>query len=174
MFCNSCGAEIQNGATFCTKCGHKVSAAGSQEPKQPEMAHAPVEVVRVQPKKGRGETPSAWGCYVGTWKKYATFSGRARRREYWFTCLFYTLIAFGLALATSVVPLVGLAYLLFMLASILPLWAVMVRRLHDAGHSGWFILWAFLPIVGPFILLIMMCKDSLPGSNKYGENPKGV
>ncbi|MCD9150348.1 DUF805 domain-containing protein [Psychrobacter sanguinis] len=56
----------------------------------------------------------------------------------------------------------------------IPIWAVTVRRLHDIGLSGWWSLLSFIPYLGTVVLLIMCCMDSKPGSNKYGNNPKGL
>ena len=56
----------------------------------------------------------------------------------------------------------------------IPIWAVTVRRLHDIGLSGWWSLLSCIPYVGSVVLLIMCCMDSKPGSNKYGNNPKGL
>jgi hypothetical protein len=62
--------------------------------------------------------------------------------------------------------------ILFYLLTIIPTWAVMVRRLHDTGHSGWWFLINFVPFIGSFILLFFLLSDSQSGSNRYGENPK--
>mgnify|MGYP003297531573 CR=1 FL=1 len=93
---------------------------------------------------------------------YANFSGRARRSEYWYFVLFSLII--------SLIPIVNL---IVGLISIIPGIAVCVRRLHDIGKSGWWFLLGFIPI-GPIVLFAWFCKDSQPGVNKWGENPKGV
>lgn len=121
--------------------------------------------------------------------KYADFSGRASRPEYWW----WTLFVFVGGLVTGVVPLLGAA---FSLAVFLPGLAVSARRLHDTGRSGWFI---FLPLAGvPLILLgriiqggilqpvggvvcfalgilllVWYCSDGTPGMNRFGPDPKG-
>lgn len=121
---------------------------------------------------------------------YADFNGRARRSEYWFFGLFqilmfvlYLVIAFifglivgftgmsseGFQTGTSV--LVALYYL-YLLATLIPGLAVYVRRLHDIGKSGWHIFLALIPLVGAIVLLVFVCKDSEPGENQYGPNPK--
>lgn len=63
---------------------------------------------------------------------------------------------------------------LFSLAIILPSIAVAVRRLHDTGKTGWWLLISFIPLVGAIVLIIFYVSDSQPGSNKYGVNPKGL
>ncbi len=116
-------------------------------------------------------------------ENYANFTGRARRSEYWYFTLFNVLVGV-LAMVLMIVsialdndnPLIAafiyLAYGVYSLAIIIPSLAVTVRRLHDVGKSGWNILWAFLPIVGPILLLVWYCTDSEIGENKWGANPK--
>ena len=107
---------------------------------------------------------------------YANFSGRARRREYWMFFLCNLLVAIAcMAVDVGLVMTVGIGFLnlLYSLAVIIPGVAVTVRRLHDTGRSGWWILIALVPVVG-LVLLVFMCLDSQPGSNHYGENPKGL
>jgi uncharacterized membrane protein YhaH (DUF805 family) len=111
-------------------------------------------------------------------KKYATFSGRSRRSEYWYFTLFYLLIyvvlmVVDMAMGTfSTKEGVGLLTALFSLAMLLPSVGVTVRRLHDTGHSGWWILIGFIPLLGALILLAFLVRDSDAGTNRYGENPK--
>lgn len=94
-------------------------------------------------------------------KKYATFAGRASRSEYWFFYLFYIIMyAIGYAVGSSMGSQ-SVMYL-FVLPFMLPLWAAGVRRMHDAGRSGWFIL---VPIYN----LVLMCTESNSGTNKYGD-----
>jgi uncharacterized membrane protein YhaH (DUF805 family) len=103
--------------------------------------------------------------------QYVGLTGRARRSEYWWWALAYLIlvvIAVGLdsAIGTSVVaPLVALAVLL-------PNLAVAVRRLHDTGRSGWWILLGLIPLVGGIILLVFYVSDGNPGPNAYGPDPK--
>ena len=110
--------------------------------------------------------------YITVLKNYAVFSGRARRKEYWM----FFLIIFLISIAISIVGAMMGAELLGMLYSLavfIPSLAVAVRRLHDTGRSGWWFLIALIPIVGAFILLYFLVKDSDEGENAYGENPKG-
>jgi uncharacterized membrane protein YhaH (DUF805 family) len=105
-------------------------------------------------------------------KNYAGFSGRARRTEYWMFALFNFII-------TAVLDLIGMAVklgtylgLIYGLLVLIPGLAVGVRRLHDTGRSGWWLLIAIIPIIGAIILIVFMVMDSEPGDNKYGPNPK--
>ena len=112
--------------------------------------------------------------WVGCWKKYATFNGRARRKEYWMFILFNMLVAFGVNVVDAVLGMEGLLGGLYSLAVLIPGWAVFTRRMHDIGKSGWWWLIGLVPVVGAIVLFVFMCKDSQPGDNAYGPNPKGV
>ena len=104
-------------------------------------------------------------------RKYATFSGRARRSEYWYFSLFTTVVSTALSLIFGDQAMIAS---LFALVTLLPGLAVTWRRMHDIGKSGAWSLLVLLPIIGTIIVLIWECKDSQPGSNAYGPNPKGV
>lgn len=123
---------------------------------------------------------------------YANFTGRARRREYWMFTLVNTIISFLLYLLVAVfaipsllasqdsgnitpTPLILLGiYMIYILAILVPGLAISVRRLHDAGYSGWMFLVTFVPIIGSIGLLVLMVQDSKPGDNKWGPNPEGL
>ncbi len=113
-------------------------------------------------------------------EKYATFSGRAQRAEYWYYILFYLLLVMGLSsidrLTGTYNELFGVGLLsgLCGLGLMLPSVAVGVRRLHDTGRSGWWLLLGLIPLLGSLILLVFYIQDSQPGGNAYGPNPKGV
>lgn len=112
--------------------------------------------------------------WVECWKKYATFSGRARRKEYWMFILFNMLVAFGVNIVDAVLGMEGVLAAGYSLAALIPAWAVFTRRMHDIGKSGWWWLIGLVPVVGAIVLLVFACKDSEPGDNAYGPNPKGV
>lgn len=111
--------------------------------------------------------------YLGVWKKYAVFSGRARRKEYWMFVLF-SIIAYVILAIIDAVLRTSILVLLYDLAVIVPSLAVGARRLHDVGLSAWLLLIGLVPFLGAIALLIIACIDSQPGDNKYGPNPKGV
>lgn len=94
---------------------------------------------------------------------YATFSGRASRSEFWWFQLFQLVLVAALALTG---PGIFLAF-----ATLLPAWAVGVRRLHDIDKSGWNILWYALPGVGLILLLIWNTRRGTEGANDYGQDP---
>jgi len=110
--------------------------------------------------------------YLTVLKKYAEFSGRARRKEYWFFVLFNIIISFVLGLVDGFVGLGGVLGGIYALAVLIPSIAVGVRRLHDTGRSGWWLLIGLVPIIGLIVLIVFMVGDSESGSNQYGPNPK--
>ena len=113
-------------------------------------------------------------------KKYAVFEGRAGRKEYWFFFLFNLLFAFVFGFIDGYVGTfnseVGFGILsgIYLLLVLLPGLAVSVRRLHDSGRKGWWVLLALIPIIGVLLLLVLMAQDSEPGMNRYGPNPKAL
>ena len=101
--------------------------------------------------------------------KYATFTGRAVRPEYWYWVLFNVLVAIGLGIIQVVSgPTIGFTLrALFNLAVLVPSLAVGVRRLHDTDHSGWWILLSLVPVVGWIILLVWYCQRGTPATNRF-------
>jgi len=122
--------------------------------------------------------------YIKVLKQYADFSGRARRKEYWMFFLINFLISMaigfvsgfigGISQSASMASGMMILPMLYSLAVLIPGIAVGVRRLHDTGRSGWWLLISLIPIIGAIALIIFLVQDSQPGSNRYGENPKGV
>ena len=116
--------------------------------------------------------------YLHVLKNYATFSGRARRKEYWMFFLISALISIVLTLLDillgtySVEYEAGLFSGLYSLLILIPSIAVVVRRLHDTDRSGWWILISLIPLIGVIVLFVFMCLDSQPGTNRFGVNPK--
>ncbi len=109
--------------------------------------------------------------YIDVLKKYAVFSGRATRSEYWYFVLINTIITFILvAIGNSIGS--NLLDTVYSLSVFIPTLAVTARRLHDIGKSGWWQLLLFMPILGIIILIIFLTKDSMPFDNLYGSNPK--
>ena len=112
--------------------------------------------------------------YLATLKKYADFNGRARRTEYWLFVLFSMVIAMVLGVVDYVLGTPGIIGLIFALAILIPSIAVGVRRLHDTDRSGWWLLIAFIPIIGTIALLIFLLLNGTPGDNRFGSNPKAA
>ncbi|MFE9809318.1 DUF805 domain-containing protein [Streptomyces sp. NPDC005227] len=109
--------------------------------------------------------------YLDVLKKYAVFSGRARRQEYWMFFLFNVIIAIVLAIVGKVIGTTLLS-VIYSLAVLLPGLGVAVRRLHDTDRSGWWILIALIPIVGTIILIVFLASEGKQQPNEYGPNPK--
>ncbi len=112
--------------------------------------------------------------YIRVLQKYAVFSGRARRKEYWMFVLFNILINIGISIIEVLLGMVDFALISFLygLFILIPSLAVTVRRLHDINQSGWWILFGLIPIIGGICLLVMMLQDSYDDTNKWGPNPK--
>ena len=102
--------------------------------------------------------------YLGPLKKYAEFSGRASRKEYWLFSLWNLPIAFVLALIA--LPL----YVLYVLGILLPALAVGVRRLHDTNRSAWWLLLYIVPF-GGIAVFVFSCLKGTDGDNDYGPDP---
>ena len=118
--------------------------------------------------------------YLKCWKQYADFSGRARRKEYWiFSLINYIIIFFLYILQIVMIEstlwlIFPIIFFLYAVAVFLPGLAVNIRRLHDIGKSGWWYIIYLIPIIGAIWLTVLMCLDSEPGENQWGENPKEI
>ena len=112
--------------------------------------------------------------YLGCWKKYAEFSGRARRQEYWMFFLFNFLAFIAIGIIDGILGTNGALSGLYSLAVLIPSFAVLVRRLHDTDRSGWWILINLIPTIGWIVCIVFLCIDSKPGANRFGANPKGM
>jgi len=118
--------------------------------------------------------------YLKVLKNYAVFSGRARRKEYWMFFLFNVIFAIAALILDHILGTAikgfgyGLFYILYGLIVLIPAWAVSIRRLHDVGKSGWFLLIGLIPLIGAIWLLVLFCTDGNAGVNEYGPNPKEI
>jgi uncharacterized membrane protein YhaH (DUF805 family) len=116
--------------------------------------------------------PVHW--YTDVIRRYADFDGRSGRPEFWWFALWNVAI-------TLVIYIVGIAILgsttgglladLYGLLLLLPSLGVEIRRLHDTNKTGWWILIAFIPIVGAIVLIVFFASAGTPGPNKYGPEP---
>ncbi|MEP6869807.1 MAG: DUF805 domain-containing protein [Novosphingobium sp.] len=121
--------------------------------------------------------------------KYTTWQGRASRSEYWF---FFLFVMISMAVAAAIDNALGTTfkfmnpangmevsigygytYALVGLGLMLPNLAVMVRRLHDTGRSGWWYWIALIPLIGIILLLVWFCSRGTVGNNEYGSDPLG-
>jgi uncharacterized membrane protein YhaH (DUF805 family) len=118
--------------------------------------------------------------YLEALKKYAVFSGRSRRKEYWYFVLFNIIVAIVLAGIDALLGTrssyagAGLLSGIYGLAVIIPSLAVTVRRLHDIDRSGWWIFINLIPLIGAIVLLVFAVSEGTPGNNRYGPSPKGA
>ncbi|MYN45575.1 DUF805 domain-containing protein [Pseudoduganella sp. FT93W] len=146
VFCRGCGQELHESAPLCPHCGAPQTVASA-----PRFADA----------------GGFFDYALRPFRQYAVFSGRARRKEYWYFLLFLMGVNFMLGFFAGLFQSssIGMLSTLLVLVTFLPGVAVGVRRLHDSNRSGW---WLLLPIVN----LILLCQDSEPGSNRYGPSPK--
>ena len=113
---------------------------------------------------------------------YANFSGRARRKEYWMFVLVQTIVMIGLMILDSVLGLdfelqgislgYGYLYLIGIIVHFIPSLALVVRRLHDVGKSGWFYFIFLIPLIGVIWLLVLYCTEGQKQDNKWGPDPK--
>ncbi len=134
------------------------------------------------------EPTGLWSYFRrGLTEKYATFSGRARRKEYWGYFLFWTIALFAICfigliadgtvgnLDRSDGPRLTMAACgLFVLATFLPGLAITVRRIHDLGLSGWFYLLVFIPYIGALIVFVFTLVPGQRQENKWGPVPAGA
>ena len=125
--------------------------------------------------------------YLDVIKNYVKFDGRARRKEYWMFVLFNVIFSFVASIINSVAGLnytssgnsygyasVGIISSLYSLAVLLPSIGVGIRRLHDIGKSGWWLLICLVPLAGPIWLLVLLATNGVVGENQYGSDPKAA
>ena len=118
--------------------------------------------------------------YTAVFRKYAVFEGRSGRSEYWWFALCNALVEFalyfvaGLAIAVlgNAAKVLSVFPAIYVFAALVPSIAVTVRRLHDTGRSGWWILISLVPVVGVIVLLVFLALESSPGDNRFGPNPR--
>lgn len=162
MFCSKCGNIMPDGTKFCPSCGAEQAPHSSAVNTRPQFEH------------GQPLPSVSFGAAIRLFfTNYANFSGRSRRSEYWFAWLFLWLVSTVFTILGSEKGgfLFALSSL-WSLATLIPGLALSFRRLHDAGRSGLYLLWLLLPIVGWIMVIVQYAKDSQPGSNQYGPNPK--
>lgn len=119
-------------------------------------------------------------------KRYADFSGRSRRTEYWMFVLFQVLLIGAVFVLGAILgtfnqtgaggagsTVIVILLMIVVLGLFIPGLAVQVRRLHDQDKTGWLVLLGLIPYIGGIILLVLMCLDGTPGDNQYGADPKG-
>ncbi len=129
--------------------------------------------------------------YVAVLARYADFTGRARRTEYWMFTLFSVLVSIALAAVDALLfgtgsfstlgggvsasfTSVGILSTVYAVAVLLPTLGVTARRLHDTDRSGWWILLSLVPIIGGIVLLVFLALEGTRGPNSHGPDPRAV
>jgi uncharacterized membrane protein YhaH (DUF805 family)/predicted RNA-binding Zn-ribbon protein involved in translation (DUF1610 family) len=183
LFCSSCGNQVVQTAVMCPHCGSPINKTSQNYGQNYNF-------------NSFGKTSTSDGIgYFDVLKKYVQFSGRACRKEYWnfalinvlirliLLCVGFFVIGFVsganndpdlIAVYEGFLSVLDSIYSIYQIVIFLPSLAVLVRRLHDTGKSGWMVLIILIPIVGFIILFILLIRDSQPGDNQYGPNPKQI
>lgn len=109
--------------------------------------------------------------YFDAFKKFATFSGRANRKEFWMFILVNTIIFVALSILRFVVPRTLIVYVVYVCITFIPFLAITVRRLRDTNHSWRWVYINLIPIIGFLIFIYILTKDSVTENNEYDLNP---
>lgn len=154
-YCGNCGSKLEKESIYCSGCGKKVSNSSHKEV---SASHNDYD-----------EKLGLFDTYIHSIKNYIEFDGRASRREFWNFMIFNWVIYFFLVLFEVFVGINptgedGVFSVLFSLFTIIPSISISVRRIHDTGREGWWILL-------PFINLILAFTKGDNGDNQYGEEP---
>tara|TARA_Y100000385_G_C12592977_1_gene425503 strand:- start:5 stop:385 length:381 start_codon:yes stop_codon:yes gene_type:complete len=111
--------------------------------------------------------------YLEVLRKYATFSGRARRKEYWMFVLINLVVTLILAFSSSILGVIGLLlYGIYVVGTLIPNIAVTVRRLQDQDKEWPWIFVSLIPFIGGIWMLVLLAKEGSHGENRYGLDPK--
>ena len=121
--------------------------------------------------------PNGFMCFLGIFRKYVGFRGRASRREFWYAVLFWILTSIIFGVIDALVfdshdDAQGAIVGLYLLAAALPMSAVAFRRLHDVGKSGWWFLLQYMPVL-QIACFVWLATDGDKGPNRFGPDPKG-
>lgn len=196
-FCTQCGVTVEERQKFCSACG---AANGSAQGAQQEAVEITIRQTSLVANHeiNSATAQNSLGAISGSvtysgmsfgqairsvFSKYAVFRGRATRSEYWFFALFNFLIYMGILIIGSVTsgtstsssgPTVIFGFLTFIWICVvlLPSISVSVRRLHDAGYSGWLYLLGLIPYLGSIILFIFGLLSSQDSDNRWGHAPQ--
>lgn len=169
--CPNCKATVYEGQNECENC------------KTPLAWETKMQTVETGYYENEPKKMSAFEGYKTFLKTISSmFAGRSRRKEYWGTVLFHFLLLLpgvffaALLMVSQAFLFIYMIYLylvaIYMMIAMMPLWALSVRRLHDIGKSGWWLLVGLVPLVGWIFTLIWSLRDSDKSANQYGESPK--
>ena len=180
--CRRCGKENPDINTWCNSCGADLSA--------PDFTKTEKILSGPLPPEGASFPDAQIPTYYRTFKssirtcmkeKYAQFSGRATRSEYWFFYLFNLIITSAIYVVLFVflsasdfwgAMLSFALMIMYLIAFLVPNISVAVRRLHDIGRSGWWLLIGLIPYIGAVVLFVLFILDSQPCDNRFGLAPQ--
>ena len=178
MFCSECGESEQDG-NYCRKCGTKlrqvskssISSSSSRDISLQSTPNANTLHKPFVPNNLASQARMGFGEAVRTcFQKYAVFRGRATRSEYWFWQLFWLVVFVGCVFLSTISnsSFGGTLFGLFILGAFIPSLSVLVRRLHDTGKSGWWVLLNAIPFIGPLVVLVFTLQYSEESENEHG------
>lgn len=197
VFCTNCGTPVEEDDFEATDVleENKEKDSNDIKPKDSTKESGMPDSTDVVPEKKEKpavsfQQPTFIGCYKNFWRNCINFSGRARRSEYWYVVLANMIIVFAAMFLDAIIvffgafleklpipfigKIIGGLYMLYLFATIVPSLSLVVRRLHDIGKAWYYIFFALIPFAGIVILLVWLFRDSEPGSNAFGDNPKGI
>ena len=161
MYCSKCGRPVHDGAQFCSNCGNPVNGTKPNNATA-EKAKGFFAEMQARADDLKGPEPVDFVKAIKLFGLYAlNFKGRSSKSEFWWGYLFYSL----LSIALNIIPVIGsLASLVLVVPGI----ALSIRRMHDIGKSGWYMLMGLIPLAGPIIVLVYFCTASQPAPNQWG------
>ena len=167
MFCPKCGQPVGDGAQFCANCGNPLNGTKPSNSFLDKVKQFFAEM-QARADNLKGPEPVDFVKAIKLQFLYAlNFKGRSSRSEYWWSYLFN----FLLGLALNFVPLIGG---LLSVAMIIPVVALAIRRMHDIGKSGWYLLMGLIPLAGPIIALVYLCTASQAEANQWGPSAQYI
>lgn len=174
---------VVNASTLCWKSGYPDwKPLAEADFVYRSLLDSPLLPQAAQGDRQPNEDLSIWGYYVRSiTKKYARFGGRAHRKEYWGTVFFYLIFLLLISGASPYVRTalgshknLAILYIVlgffYIFGMIIPMLAVLVRRFHDVGSSGWLVLSGFIPYLGALYILVITLMPPQSGPNKHGPN----
>ena len=168
MICPNCKSEVPDTAKFCETCGAAIQSQAQTQPQPPPQQYQQYLQQNYgcqQPNAACATVVDFGGAISRLFSNYFDFKGRATRSEYWWAYLFYWILT-----PFSLIPFLGW---IIALGILIPMVSCGVRRLHDAGYSGWYHLLSLIPFAGMVIMIIFFAQPSVP-DNQWGLSAPGT